>query len=85
MAFPFHVMAFPFTGRSHLMEWRSQLLGVPSYWAFPWPGGGARPWPSGAGGEKSGAGPGPPRSGTGPGPGPAPLSLSQAPRHGNAQ
>ena len=21
--------------------------GVPSYWAFPWPGGGARPWPSG--------------------------------------
>ena len=30
-------MAFPFTGRSHLMEWRSQLLGVPSR-AFPWPG-----------------------------------------------
>ena len=38
---------------------RSQLLGVPSYWAFPWPGGGgARPWPSGAGGRESGAGPG---------------------------
>ena len=30
--------------RSHLMLWRSQLPGVPSYWAFPRPGGGARPW-----------------------------------------
>ena len=40
------------------MEWRSQLLGVPSYWAFPWPGGGGRPWPSGAGGEERGAEPG---------------------------
>ena len=38
----------------------SKLRGVPSYWAFPWPGGGgARPWPSGAGGEESGAGSGP--------------------------
>ena len=43
-AFPFTGMAFPFTGRSQLQ-----------YWAFPWPGGGARPWPSGAGGEESGA------------------------------
>ena len=52
---------------------RSQLLGVPSYWAFPWPGGGggggARPWPSGAGGEESGAGSGPPR------PGPVPVHV----------
>ena len=70
-------MAFPFTGRSHLMEWRSHLmewrshlLGVPSYWALPWLGGGARLWPSGAGGEESGAGSGPPRSRSGPGPGP---------------
>ena len=54
-AFPFNGMAFPVTGRSHLMEWRSHLLGVPSYWAFPWPGGGARPWPSGAWDEESGA------------------------------
>ena len=52
LAFPFKVMASPI-----VMLWRSQLLGVPSYWAFPWPGGGARPWPSGAGGEESGAGP----------------------------
>ena len=50
---------------------RSQLLGVPSYWAFPWTGGGgARPWPSGAAGEESGAGSGPPMPGSGPGPGP---------------
>ena len=36
-------MAFPFTGRFHLLIW-------------PWPGGGgAIPWPSGAGGEESGA------------------------------
>ena len=33
------------------MLWRSQLLGVAAYWALPWPGGGARPWTSGAGGE----------------------------------
>ena len=41
--------------RAHLMEWRSHLLVVPSYWAFPWPGGGARPWPSGTGREESDA------------------------------
>jgi len=35
---------------------RSQLLGVPSYWAFPWPGGGGvTSWPSGAWDEESGA------------------------------
>ena len=28
-------MAFSVAGRSHLVEWRSQFLGVPSYWAFP--------------------------------------------------
>jgi hypothetical protein len=51
-------MAFPFTGRFHLLIWQ-------------WPGGsGARPWPSGAGGEESGAGPGPWV------PGSAPLSSS---------
>ena len=54
-------MAFPFTGRFHLIIW-------------PWPGrGGARPWPSGAGGEKSAAGPGPWV------PGSAPRSSPQAP------
>ena len=32
------------------------LLGVPNYWAFPWPGGGgAKPWPGGAVGKESGA------------------------------
>jgi hypothetical protein len=30
-AFPFNVMAFPSSWRSHLMLWRSQLLGVPGY------------------------------------------------------
>ena len=49
------------------------LLGVPSYWAFPWPGGGggggARPWPSGAGGKESGAWSSPP------GPGLAPVQV----------
>ena len=36
----------------YLMVWRSHLLFVPSYWAFPWlGGGGARPWPRGAGGQ----------------------------------
>jgi hypothetical protein len=43
--------------RSHLMEWRSHLMGLPGYWAFPWPGDGATPWPSGAAGEESGVGP----------------------------
>ena len=39
-------MAFPFTGRFHLLIW-------------PWPGGGgARPWPSGAWDEENGADPG---------------------------
>jgi hypothetical protein len=28
-------MALPFSGRCHLMEWRSQLLGVPSNWERP--------------------------------------------------
>jgi len=57
--------AFLFTWRSHLMEWRSHLKnGVPIYWAFPITERsqllGARPWPSGAWDEASGAGhPGP--------------------------
>ena len=54
------------------MLWRSHLLGVPSYWAFPWPGGGARPWPSGAWDQESGAGPGP---------GPDPDLGGRVPRH----
>ena len=43
------------------MEWRSQSLGVTNYWAFPWPGGGDWPWPSGAWHEESGARLGPAR------------------------
>ena len=34
LAFPFNVMAFPFTGRSHLMLWRSQSLGFPRAWRW---------------------------------------------------
>ena len=46
--------------RSHLMEWLSICVpiswnGSLIYWAFPWPGGDARPWPSGAWGGESGA------------------------------
>ena len=57
-AFPFNGMAFPVTGRSHWMEWRSHLLGVPSYWAFPWPSG---PWDEESGADLGGPGMGAPR------------------------
>ena len=58
---------------------------------WPWPGHGlARPWPSGAGGEASGAGPWVPlgsrTDGGSQGPGPAPLASPPAPLgHGLAR